>query len=129
MEADHFDVERLVQLPCVVAPPLTRWTFQNHKEEIITIQPNPQVEVDDLQLALDTALKGLGIAYLPQMMMSSLNTNRWVGLRSELWTPFTRTMYAYYSAADHVPKRVSQIIEYIRRRWAEEITFSSPFSD
>jgi len=92
-----------------------RWEFRRRGQEVAVDVPGT-LTLDNLQLMLEAASDGLGIAYLPETYVhTALNEGRLVAVL-EAWCPLIPGLFLYFSGSRHVPASLRAFIDIVRER-------------
>lgn len=114
----NFELKQLTDLPCAISYPQNRWLFEHDKQGQISVTPKPALQVNDLTLALEAAQKGLGIAYVPEIILkNATHCDVLVDLKCENWHPTKRTMFAFYTANRTSSRKIKAVVEYAKQAY------------
>jgi len=92
-----------------------RWEFRRRGQEVAVDVPGT-LTLDNLQLMLEAASDGLGIAYLPETYVhTALNEGRLVAVL-EAWCPLIPGLFLYFSGSRHVPASLRAFIDIVREK-------------
>jgi DNA-binding transcriptional LysR family regulator len=90
------------------------WRFRNAGRQV-EVAVDGSLSVNDLSLALRAALDGVGIAQLPEALVSPLIAEgRLVQLLGD-WSPRWTDFCLFYSSRRHVPVKLRTLIDFLRR--------------
>lgn len=120
ISSNNFELNRLSELPCVIAPPQNKWLFEDNKKRQITITPNVGLKVNDLSIALNAAIETCTVAYLPEIILrNSKKADELRIIQGQDWHTQTRSMYAFYTASRRSSQKVRAVIEYVKAAYEE----------
>lgn len=108
------DAAQLAGHALIVAEPLRQWRLLDPASGAETlIQPQPRARVNEMGLAVQMAVAGLGIVLCP--MTQCRDGLRSGALRSLLsdWMPAPRPVYAVWSQQRYLPARVRALLEHV----------------
>lgn len=92
---------------------LYRWEFERHGQTLVVDVPG-RVTLNQMQLMVDAAVEGLGIAYVPALAArKSLDEGRLAMLLAD-WCPAIPGLFLYYPGHRQVPPALSAFIEVLR---------------
>lgn len=121
IDASHFELNDLQRLPCAIAPPQTHWIFWDAHQKPITIAPKAGIQVNDLTLALQAALNGIALAYVPNIVLEGFCREAdLIPLGAKDWTPMTRTMYAVFNEKRSHSRKIQSAIDYVTERYKNQ---------
>lgn len=90
-----------------------RWEFERHGQSLV-IDPKGQLTLDNPELMAEAAISGLGIAYVPERVVSrSLADARLVKVMED-WCPPIPGLFLYYPGHRHIPSGLQAFIEVLR---------------
>lgn len=90
-----------------------RWEFERRGQELALDPPGP-LTLNDNDLIVDAAIRGLGIAYLPETAARDhLAAGRLVALLED-WCPPASTLVLYYPGHRHVPAALRALIDLVK---------------
>lgn len=114
----NFELKQLANLPCAISYPQNRWLFEHDKQGEISVSPKPSLQVNDLTIALEAAKKGLGIVYVPEIILKNASDcSELVDLRCDNWQPTKRTMFAFYTANRTSSRKIKAVVEYVKHAY------------
>ncbi|GAB5381473.1 MAG: LysR family transcriptional regulator [Aliiglaciecola sp.] len=114
----NFELKQLANLPCAISYPQNRWLFEHDKQGEISVTPKPSLQVNDLTIALEAAKKGLGIVYVPEIILKNASDcSELVDLRCDNWQPTKRTMFAFYTANRTSSRKIKAVVEYVKHAY------------
>lgn len=93
---------------------LYRWEFSRGKQELEIAVEGPLV-VTDVELALQGALAGVGIAYLFEPGVQSYIDEGRLMRVLEAWSPGFPGMHLYYPSRRHVPRPLRAFVDFLRK--------------
>jgi DNA-binding transcriptional LysR family regulator len=103
----------LADLPCVVTPPLDRWRFERAGDEAFTFVPSRRAMVsDDWRVGTSAVRMGMGVGYLPDVLVEPDLGGDLVALDLEGWRPAPRDLYAVYPASRQLSPKVRAVIDF-----------------
>ncbi|MDM7860468.1 LysR family transcriptional regulator [Alteromonas sp. ASW11-36] len=118
---DNFAIHDLHQLPCAIAPPQNRWTFIDSEGQPIQIAPRSGIQVNDLTLALQAALNGIALAYVPNIVLNKFCPhNDLVTITSANWRARTREMFAVFNQKRSHSRKLQAVIDYVTQRYQQQ---------
>lgn len=92
---------------------LYRWEFAQHGQELSLDVPG-RLMLDDLNLMLDAAAQGLGLAYVPEREARPfLADDRLVAVLDD-WCPAIPGLFLYYPGHRHVPAGLRAFVDVLR---------------
>lgn len=90
-----------------------RWEFEKHGQSLV-IDPKGQLTLDNPEIMAEAAISGLGIAYVPERVVSrSLADARLVTVLED-WCPRIPGLFLYYPGHRHIPSGLQAFIEVLR---------------
>lgn len=90
------------------------WEFEKHGQALVVDVPGPLI-LDHPQLMVESALAGLGIAYVPdRTVRAHLEDGSLVALLED-WCPAFPGLFLYYPGHRHVPAVLKAFIEVVRK--------------
>ncbi|WP_092169068.1 LysR family transcriptional regulator [Pseudomonas sp. NFACC37-1] len=90
-----------------------RWEFEKHGQSLF-IDPKGQLILDNPEIMAEAAISGLGIAYVPERVVSrSLAGARLVKVLED-WCPPIPGLFLYYPGHRHIPSGLQAFIEVLR---------------
>ncbi|TRY32130.1 LysR family transcriptional regulator [Aliiglaciecola sp. M165] len=114
----NFELKQLANLPCAISFPQNRWLFEHDRQGEISVTPKPSLQVNDLTIALEAAKKGLGIVYVPEIILKNASDcSELVDLRCDNWQPTKRTMFAFYTANRTSSRKIKAVVEYVKHAY------------
>lgn len=109
-------IEELAQHSIIIAKPVKTWRLQhNITEQEFEFEPRGSVKlaVDDMAIACQAVVAGLGIGLLPISMASEqIKNGKLVQILPE-WQGIPRTAYLMYRDRDNLPLRVRLLIDFM----------------
>lgn len=109
-------IEALEQHPVIIAKPVKTWRLQhNITGQDFEFEPrgNIKLAVDDMAIASQAVVAGLGIGLLPISMASEqIQSGKLVQILPE-WQGIPRTAYLMYRDRDNLPLRVRLLIDFM----------------
>jgi DNA-binding transcriptional LysR family regulator len=94
---------------------LYRWEFEKGGKEVTVGVPGPVV-LDDVELMVQAALDGVGVAFTFEEQVASLLAKRRLVRVLEDWCPPFPGYFLYYPSRRHQPPGLSALIEALRHR-------------
>ncbi len=92
-----------------------RWEFEKHGQSLV-IDPSGQLTLDNPEIMAEAAIIGLGIAYVPERVVTrSLAEGRLVKVLED-WCPPIPGLFLYYPGHRHIPSGLQAFIEVLRER-------------
>lgn len=92
-----------------------RWEFSYRGQEVAVDVPG-KLTLDNTQLMVEAAEKGLGIAYVPEdYALSGLESGRLVAVLKE-WCPVIPGLFIYFSGNRHLPASLRAFINLVREK-------------
>jgi DNA-binding transcriptional LysR family regulator len=94
-----------------------RWEFE--KDAVaLTVDVSGPLVLNHVELMVDAALQGVGIAFVPERSVRShLDTGKLVSVLDD-WCPTFPSLFLYYPGHRHVPSGLRAFIEVLRRETA-----------
>jgi len=90
-----------------------RWEFEKHGQAL-TLEVSAQLILDNVELMADAAVRGLGIAYVPEYTVSRyLADGRLIQVLQD-WCPLVPGLFLYYPGHRHVPSGLRAFIEVVQ---------------
>ncbi|WP_407315939.1 LysR substrate-binding domain-containing protein [Pseudomonas sp. nanlin1] len=90
-----------------------RWEFEKHGQSLV-IDPSGQLTLDNPEIMAEAAIIGLGIAYVPERVVTrSLAEGRLVKVLED-WCPPIPGLFLYYPGHRHIPSGLQAFIEVLR---------------
>lgn len=90
-----------------------RWEFEKHGQAL-TVDVTGNLTLDNSEIMVDAATRGLGIAYVPEHCVAGhLADGRLVKLLAD-WCPRIAGLFLYYPGHRHVPQGLRAFIEVLR---------------
>lgn len=121
IDVEHFDLNDLQRLPCAIAPPQTRWMFEDNQKKPLSIEPQTGIQVNDLTLALQAALNDIALAYVPTIVLEGFcKEAELTPITGQHWIPMTRTMFAVFNEKRSHSRKIQAAIEYITERYQNQ---------
>ena len=108
----------LESLPTVISRPAVKWAFVDSDSNEHLVAPNQSLTVDDLGVAYHAILSGQYLGFLPSVMIQSPDI---VTLDVEGLSTRTRSMYAYYMGRRHAQSQIKHLIDYIKKRYHDNV--------
>lgn len=109
-------IEELEQHPVIIAKPAKTWRLQhNITRQDFEFEPrsNIKLAVDDMAIASQAVMAGLGIGLLPISMASErIQSGKLIQILPE-WKGAPRTAYLMYRDRDNLPVRVRLLIDFM----------------
>jgi DNA-binding transcriptional LysR family regulator len=94
---------------------IRRWVLAKDGEQA-EVTAEGTLIVNDMDLAIEAAIDGLGVAYVPQAMAAAaIADGRLVPLLSD-WCSAAFDFFLYYSSRHQVPLTLRTLVEFVRRR-------------
>ncbi|MGF6414738.1 LysR family transcriptional regulator [Paraburkholderia sp. MM5482-R1] len=91
-----------------------RWEFARHGQAF-TIDPPGALTMDSNALMIEAALRGLGIAYVPEpYARDAMARKRLVAVLSD-WCPLIPGLFLYFPGSRHIPAGLRAFIELVRQ--------------
>lgn len=112
--APKLTIDNLDKHQLIVANPLSTWTLK-HKENnnAFRITPNPCFQVNDLDLAIKTALSGIGILFCPLSLCHNyIEQGELIPVLTD-WENEPREIFAVWSQQQFLPARVRALIDFL----------------
>jgi DNA-binding transcriptional LysR family regulator len=95
-----------------------RWEFERHAQTL-TIDPPGALTLDSNTLMIEAALRGLGIAYVPEpYAREALAKKRLVAVLSD-WCPVIPGLFLYFPGNRHIPAGLRAFIDLLRQESAD----------
>ena len=105
--------------PCITfgsSPAPTLWTLHSGEKKIDVRVP-ARLSANDMDLMLDAALAGIGVAWLPEhLLLGDLARGR-LGRVLADWTSPETPVHAVYPSARHLSTKVSAFVELLRKQF------------
>lgn len=121
IDVNQFELSELQRIPCAIAPPQTRWMFEDKNQQPINITPLAGIQVNDLTLALQAALNGVALAYVPNLVLERFCQEAELKpIVADTWAPVTRTMYAVFNEKRSHSRKIQAAIDYVTERYQKE---------
>lgn len=90
-----------------------RWEFEKHGQAM-TLEVSGNLTLDSLEIMADAAVRGMGIAYLPENTVARyVRDGRLVAVLED-WCPRVPGLFLYYPGHRHVPSGLRAFIEVVR---------------
>ncbi|MGI4838364.1 MAG: LysR family transcriptional regulator [Janthinobacterium lividum] len=90
-----------------------RWEFEKHGQTM-TLEVSGNLTLDSLEIMADAAVRGMGIAYLPEHTVARyVRDGRLVAVLED-WCPRLPGLFLYYPGHRHVPSGLRAFIEVVR---------------
>jgi DNA-binding transcriptional LysR family regulator len=90
-----------------------RWEFERHGQSLV-IDPKGQLTLDNPKNMAEAAISGLGIAYVPERVVSrSLADGRLVEVLEDGCPPIPG-LFLYYPGHRHIPSGLQAFIEVLK---------------
>jgi LysR family transcriptional regulator AphB len=105
----------------IVVEPLNRWRLADPRNEAVTeLQPAARMRVDDMRLAVASAVDGGGILLCPEVQCHGELAS--TGLVEVLpgWVRERRQIYAVWAQQRYLPARVRALLEHLAQAVAAE---------
>jgi DNA-binding transcriptional LysR family regulator len=103
----------LADHPCVVTPPLDTWRFERTGRDDITVAPRLlAASSDDWAVGSAAVKRGMGIGYLPDVLVADALGGQLVEIDLEGWRPKSRDLFAVYPASRQLSLKVRAAIEF-----------------
>jgi len=97
-----------------------RWEFEKHGQSLV-IDPKGQLTLDNPEIMAEAAISGLGIAYVPERVVSrSLADARLVKVLED-WCPRIPGLFLYYPGHRHIPSGLQAFIDVLREFTATNV--------
>lgn len=90
-----------------------RWEFERHGQEL-SLEVKGALILDHQLLMVDAAVRGLGVAYVPQVSAQPLINQGLLVAVLEDWCPPIPGLFLYYPGHRHVPAGLRAFIEVLR---------------
>jgi DNA-binding transcriptional LysR family regulator len=90
-----------------------RWEFEKHGQSFI-IDPKGQLTLDNPEIMAKAAISGLGIAYVPERVVSRSLVEAQLVKVLEDWCPSIPGLFLYYPGHRHIPSGLQAFIEVLR---------------
>jgi len=90
-----------------------RWEFEKHGQPLV-IDPKGQLTLDNPEIMADAAISGLGIAYVPERVVSGSLADARLLTVLEDWCPRIPGLFLYYPGHRHIPSGLQAFIEVLR---------------
>lgn len=111
-------LEQLAAISNVIEGYHVPWRFEKQGERV-EVELKQRVECDDLFLAAQMAMEGLGVAYLPYALVKEeVEKGLLVQLLPE-WIPQNRELYLVYSHRENMPLKARLFIEHMKQHKGE----------
>ena len=106
--------------PCIVfgsSPTPTLWTLHSG-EKRVDVRVPARLSANDMDLMVDAALAGIGIAWLPEHLLTvDLAKGRLKRVLAD-WTSPETPVHAVYPSARHLSQKVSAFVELLRKEFS-----------
>jgi DNA-binding transcriptional LysR family regulator len=103
----------LAEVPCVVTPPLDRWRFERKADEAFTFVPSRRAATsDDWRVGATAVRMGMGVGYLPDVLIEADLGRDLVALDLDGWQPISRDLYAVYPMSRQLSPKVRAAIDF-----------------
>lgn len=103
----------LTDYSLVVTPPLTTWRFERGGREDFSFVPGrTAVSSDDWRVGTSAVKMGMGIGYLPDVLVEADIGRTLVALDVNGWHPVARDLYAVYPSTRHLSPKVRAAIDF-----------------
>lgn len=90
-----------------------RWDFK-HQEQSVSLDVEGQITMDNINLMVEAALAGVGIAWVPQTVIADhLQGGRLINLLPQ-WSPNYSGLCLYYPANRHPPIALRLFVQAVR---------------
>lgn len=90
-----------------------RWEFEKHGQSFV-IDPKGQLTLDNPEIMAKAAISGLGIAYVPERVVSRSLVDAQLVKVLEDWCPPIPGLFLYYPGHRHIPSGLQAFIEVLR---------------
>ncbi|MFP6848022.1 MAG: LysR family transcriptional regulator [Pseudomonas sp.] len=114
---------QLTELPLIVSKPIFQWSMRHRPtntfwEEDVSAQA--KLAVDNMDVALNAIIAGLGIGLLPSFLVTPLIRQGVLTQLAPDWQGSQRSVYMLYRDRDNIPGRMRLLIDFIIQRFAEQ---------
>jgi DNA-binding transcriptional LysR family regulator len=90
-----------------------RWEFEKHGQAL-TLEVSGNLTLDNLEIMADAAVRGVGIAYLPEHTVARYVRDGRLVRVLEDWCPRVPGLFLYYPGHRHVPSGLRAFIEVVQ---------------
>lgn len=92
-----------------------RWQFEKHGKEIVVDVPG-SLTLNNNELMAKAAAEGLGVAYLPERVVTTMLSSGALKLVLDEWMPPASKLCLYYADHRHVPASLRALIDILTSR-------------
>jgi DNA-binding transcriptional LysR family regulator len=93
---------------------LYRWEFERRGAPMI-VDPPGNLTLDSVEMMVEAATSGLGLAYVPQIRLDTLLAEGCLKTVLDEWCPEFEGLCLYYSGRRHLPAALRAFIDVLKQ--------------
>jgi len=107
------NLAELAQLPLLISRRIPTWIFMDGNGQAQEFNGHARITYDELAIALEAAVRGLGVANLPDYVADAALADGRLQLLMPGWRPVGRPVHLVYPHREFLPTKVRLLIDFM----------------